>query len=236
MKNSSFLVTNLQQVACSRILKAVVGLIAFSAAAFATTFNFDTDPFAGTPVLNTPGRQIVGGESFIVFNPATDLFTFDAATFGVGDKIAFANEPVNGIPATDVNTVVLESTDNDNNPLTPFGAGNAADLIASRITEHGAGFFIYFNQSLDLARLVYSTDLADNTADLKILARMLNLNGAAGRAELANFSADNFEITGSNAPEPSSLVMLSSSALLLGCGIVRRRRTMQKHSQERQDV
>ena len=42
--------------------------------ASASTFTFDTDPFAGTPVLTTPGRQIVGGENFIVFNPATDVF------------------------------------------------------------------------------------------------------------------------------------------------------------------
>ena len=34
----------------------------------------------------------------------------------------------------------------------------------------GPGFFIYFNSGLDLPRLVYSTDLSDNTADLKVLA------------------------------------------------------------------
>jgi hypothetical protein len=71
-----------------------------------------------------------------------------------------------------------KSFDDDNNAGTPFGAGQAANLTADRITTPGAGFFIYFNQALDLPRLVFSTDLSDSTADLKVLARMLNLNGA----------------------------------------------------------
>jgi hypothetical protein len=77
--------------------------------------------------------------------------------------------------------VVLQTYDDDNNPLTPFGARNAADLIANRITTPGPGFFIYFNQDLNLPRLVYSSGLSDNNADLKILARMLNLFGPNGQ-------------------------------------------------------
>jgi hypothetical protein len=116
---------------------------------------------------------------------------------------------------------VLETLDNDNNPLTPFGAGQAADLIASRITAPGPGFFIYINQSLNLPRLVYSTDLSSNTADLRILARMLNLSGAEGQNALSNFTAANFEITtaASVAPEPASLLLLLS-ALGVRCCIL----------------
>ena len=98
-----------------------------------------------------------------------------------------------------------ESFDDDANPLTPFAAGNAATLIANQVTTPGAGFFIYFNQGLDLPRLVFSTDLSDSSADLKILARMLNLNGQSGRDAMATFAADNFEIA---VPEPSTLSMI----------------------------
>ena len=192
-------------------------VLALSMAASATDFTFNTDPFAGTTVLNVPGRQIVGGENFISFNIGTDVFQLSSAAFGVSGPVHFVNSTAQGIPAGGVNVVVLETFDNDNNPLTPFGAGQAADLIADQITTPGAGFFIYFNQGLDLPRLVFSTDLSSNTADLKILARMLNLNGANGRNALPGFEADNFNITeSSQVPEPASLMLMSG--LLLGTG------------------
>jgi hypothetical protein len=186
-----------------------VALIALCPAAHATTFTFNTDPFAGTNVLNIPGRQIVGGEDFLVFSIANDTYALDSTVFGVGSSVQFANGHAATLPTSGVNVVVLQDFDNDANPLTPFGAGNAADLIASRITTPGPGFFIYFNQSLDLPRLVYSTDLSSSNADLKILARMLNLNGSNGRNAIPTFTAANFEITtiASSAPEPSSVVM-----------------------------
>jgi hypothetical protein len=195
-------------------------LITLSSAASATTFTFDQAPFAGTDVRNIPGRQIVGGEQFISFSPATDIFSLESTVFGVGSDLKFANGLVSALPQS-ANVVVLETLDDDNNPLTPFGAGQAADLIASRITTPGPGFFIYFNQSLNLPRLVYSTNLSSNTADLQILARMLNLFGAEGQNALPNFTAANFEITTatSAAPEPASLLLLLS-ALAVRCGIL----------------
>ena len=201
-----------------------LAVLLLSLAASATTFSFDTDPFAGTPVLGVPGRQIVGGEQFISFSPGRDVFQFSSPAFGVSGPVNFVNSTAQGVPSGGVNVVVLETFDDDNNPLTPFGAGQAANLIADRITTPGAGFFIYFNQSLDLPRLVYSTDLSSNTSDLKILARMLNLNGAEGKNELPDFTADNFEITtATNAvPEPASLLMMSTGLLGVG-GVLRRR-------------
>ena len=89
--------------------------------------------------------------------------------------------PTANLPSGGVNVIVLQEFDNDSNPLTPFGAGNAADLIASTITARGAGVFVYFNRSLDLPRLVYSTDLSISDSDLKVLPRMLNLTGQEGR-------------------------------------------------------
>lgn len=188
-----------------------LALAALNPAANASTFRFDTDPFAGTNVLNTPGRQIVGGEPFINFSITNDVFSLESTVFGISGALSFANGAVSSLP-NGANVIVLESGDDDNNLLTPFGAGNAANLIASRETTAAPGFFIYFNQPLDLARLVYSTDLSNPNADLKILARMTNLNGAAGRNALSTITASNFDVT--NAPEPSSLFL---TAPLLGC-------------------
>lgn len=187
-----------------------IAFVALSATAHASTFTFDTDPFAGTNVRNDPGRQIVGGENFVVFSPGQDVFSLDSKVFGVGGTVNFVNESADLPLPGGVNVVVLETFDDDNNPGTPFGAGNAANLIASKITTPGPGFFIYFNQSLDLPRLVYSTDLSDTNADLKILARMLNLTGAEGRNAMPDFTAADFAFTPavSTVPEPSSFFMM----------------------------
>ncbi|HZU26352.1 MAG TPA: hypothetical protein VFA04_12575 [Bryobacteraceae bacterium] len=205
-----------------------MSLFAMCTAAHATTFRFDTDPFAGTPVLTAPGRQIVGGESFINFSIASDVFSLESTVFGVAGPVNFVNATAQNVPAGGVNIVVLQTFDDDANPLTPFGAGNAANLIADRITTPGPGFFIYFNQSLDLPGLVFDTDLSSRDSDLKILARMLNLNGATGRNAIPSFTAANFEITTSGtfqAPEPSMLpIGLGLAAVGAACRLFRRRR------------
>ena len=202
-----------------------LALMALCPAAHSTTFTFNTDPFAGTNVLNIPGRQLIGGEDFLSFTTATDVYALDANVFGVGNTVHFANSRAETLPTTGVNVVVLEDFDNDANPLTPFGAGNAADLIASRITSPGPGFFIYFNQSLNLPRLVYSTDLSSSDADLKVLSRMLNLFGAEGQNAMPTFTAANFEFTGTSAaPEPASFPLMIGAGMLGACYVLRRMR------------
>ena len=196
----------------------VTALLTLSATASATTFPFNTDPFAGSNALTMPGRQIVGGESFISFDTATDVFALGSSVFGVGDDVHFANDIVGNLPTGGVNVIVLETLDNDANSATPFGAGNAADLIAGQITSPGPGFFIYFNSGLNLPRLVFSTDLDDNTADLKVLFRMTNLSGQPDA--LPTFTASNFAVV----PEPSTLMLLAAAGLMgVGRTTLRRR-------------
>jgi hypothetical protein len=211
---------------CAAFYSIALAFFALSSTAQASTFRFDTDPFAGTPALTTPGRQIIGNEQFISFSIADDVFSFDPAAFGVSGPVDFANAAAGNLPTSGVNVVVLESFDDDNNTGTPFGAGQAANLIANRVTTPGAGFFVYFNQGLDLARLVYSTDLNDNTADLKVLARMLNLNGQAGRNAMPNFTAANFEVTSTPVPEPSTLTLIALGVLGGGRRLLRRKRAL----------
>lgn len=198
-----------------------VAALTTGSAADAASFRFDTDPFAGSGA-SAPGRQVVGNEAFISFDIANDFFSLESTVFGLdGTELLFANGPIDAIPTSDVNVVVLRTFDNDDDPSTPFGAGNAANLIAEQITTPGPGFFIYFNSGLDLPRLVFSPDLSDNTADLKILFRLTNLGGQAGRDAMPSFSADNFEITA--VPEPATLALV---AFGLACGIGRARRRM----------
>jgi hypothetical protein len=199
-----------------------VALLVLCSTANASTFRFDTDPFAGSTALTTPGRQIVAGETFINFSIPTDVFSLESTVFGVGSSVNFVNALAPNLPTGGVNVVVLQTFDNDANPLTPFAAGNAADLIASQITTQGPGFFIYFNQGLDLPRLVFSTDLNDNTADLKILARMLNLTGQGGRDAIPTFTAANFAIT--TVPEPSNFFMITALGVIGACCCLLRRK------------
>jgi hypothetical protein len=216
---------SLQVASLSRLFTAGVLLLAWNPAAAAASISFDIDPFEGTTVRNSPGRQVVGGEQFIGFQTTTQSFVFDGTAFGLSE-LRFANAAVGSIPP-DANVVVLQTTDNDNNPLTPFGAANAADLLAARITVAGPGLFVYFNSSLNLPRLAYSDDLSSNAADLRILARMLTLNGRTGPgavSELQAFTASNFELKESpSVPEPSSFLMFGGGVALLGLGVVRRR-------------
>ena len=207
------------------VLYIAVVLLTFSVAGNAATFRFDTDPFAGSTALTTPGRQIVGGEPFITFDIAADTYLLDENVFGVNSSDLFANDEIGNLPTGGVNIVVLRTFDNDNDPATAFGAGTAASLIANQITTPGAGFFIYFNSGLDLPRLVYSTNLDDPTADLKIIARMTNLGGQAGRDQMVNFAASNFVIAA--VPEPSTGLLMSAAGALWACGYVLRKRRTQ---------
>jgi hypothetical protein len=181
----------------------VAVLLTVHASAHAAVIRFDTDPFAGSTALTDPGRDIVGGEPTIFFDPATDIFEFSQSAFGpygFTGPIDFVNATVAGLPTGGVNVIVLEEFG------PPMAAGIAATLIANQITTPGAGVFVYFNTGLNLPRLVFSTDLDDPDADLKILARMSNLTG--NQAALQDFTAANFAV-----PEPSSILLMTIGTL-----------------------
>ena len=205
------------------IIHVAAAVLMLNATANAASITFDTDPFAGSDALTTPGRQVVGGELFTAFDIASDVFIFDASVFGI-TSIQFINDVAGNLPTSGVNTVVLRTFDNDNDPTTPFAAGNAADLIAAQLTSPAPGFFVYFNQGLDLPRLVFSPDLNDNTSDLKILARLTNLTGQAGRDAFPQLTSANFALT--PVPEPSSLsLLIAAGGLLAARSRVRRPRS-----------
>ncbi len=197
----------------------VAAAMALASSASAATFTFDEDPFAGSTALTTPGRQIVGGEPFLVFDPTADEILIAPAVFGMTPPIlAF-----NGLAAdlTDgFNLVVLRDLDAD-----PVAAGNqmaaglAANLIADAVTIDGAGFFFYFNSGLDLVRLVYSTNLSDNTADLKVLARFTNLSGPAGTAAMSQIGP---QVEIAAIPEPAVWGMMLAGFGLAGSALRRR--------------
>jgi hypothetical protein len=203
-------------------LMASVVLLSSISTVQAATFRFDTDPFAGTAALVTPGRQVVGNEVFIdTFSVANDLFSFEPTVFGVANQVAFSSGLAASLPTGGLNTIVLQDSDNDNNPTTAFNAGTAANLIADRIDLSGAGFFVYFNSSLTVNRLVYSTDLSSSSADLKILARLTNPTGQGAIGTLPTFTTNNFEI--SAVPEPPTAPAIGVATCFGLLAVIRRR-------------
>lgn len=186
----------------------------FALTAQASDINFNNDPFAGSTALSTPGRQVngLGEQTLPLFNLLTDRFVFNTNAFPLVGPLTFVNSTASSLPFSGFNVIVLQDSDNDNNPATAFNAGTAATLIANQLTADSAGFFIYFNSALNLNRLVYSTNLNSADADLAILARISSPTGAAAISALPNFSAANFATT--NVPEPSTLA-LSAAGLAL---------------------
>jgi len=193
--------------------------------AAAVDFTLNQSPFAGTTALTTPGRQVVGNELFISgFNTSTDRLVFDTRVFDFTAPLSFSNSFGADLPAGGAEVIVLRDIDADGNLQNGIlnNAGLSANLIASRVDTPGAGFFLYYNSTLDLNRLVYSTDLSSPLAELKIIARFTDVTGAAAQNGLANFSSTNFA---GAVPEPASWAMLITGFGSVGT-LMRRRRAV----------
>ena len=167
--------------------------------------DFDVDERDGV-------RQIIGNEDFITdFDVSEDVLELNRSlgVFNVPGEQRFVNDLAANLPSDGANVIVLQDSDNDGDPETPFLAGTAANLIAEQIDAPSAGFFVYFNSNLNLNRLVYSTDLSDANADLKIVARFTDTlvfddagevdaeaSAIAAIAALPTYSAENFVLVG----------------------------------------
>lgn len=68
--------------------------------------------------------------------------------------------------------------------------------------------------------------LSDPTADLQILARLINLSGPAGRDALPTFSSANFAIL--QVPEPATLLLMAMAGAGSAYRYARRRRRNQE--------
>lgn len=188
----------------------------------AATFRFDTDPFAGTTVRATPGRQFVGNELFIpTFDVATDVISIDPRAFGIAPSVNFYSGLARNLPGGGANFIVLQDIDADGIAANGIlnNAGLSANLIADRFTQPTAGFFLYFNSVLNLNRLVYSSDLNSPLSDLKIVARFTGATGLAAADALPRFAATNFAAA---VPEPATWAMLIAGFGLVGASLRRR--------------
>ena len=151
------------------------------------SFLFDGDPFdGGTPAAPVAGQiRAVALPSIVTdFTVGEDVLVLDADDFGF-EAFSFANGMVGDLSG-DANVLVLQDVF--------ANARAAAQAIADNdALTADAGVFVYFNSTLNINRLVYSSDLGDG-GDFSVLANFTNQVGPDAVALLPTYSASDFDI------------------------------------------
>lgn len=192
-------------------------LAATAGTAQATDVLFNSAPFAGSTADPNDGvRAVFAGNqrSLPSFDFVSDRFVFDPAFFAVGNALNFASGLAATLASTGLNMIVVHDT----SPT--FGAGTAANLIASAVQVDGPGLFVYSNRGLGVNRLVYSTNLNLNTADLSVLARIESPAGPDALAAISGFGAQNFALA--PVPEPGTYALMIGGLVALGAFVRRK--------------
>ncbi|NJK62219.1 MAG: hypothetical protein HC921_05610 [Synechococcaceae cyanobacterium SM2_3_1] len=122
----------------------------------------------------------------------SDRFLLNPGDFNVAGSLSFVNTLASNLPSGGVNVIVLQDTDNDNDPNTAFNARSAAQLIGAEINQISPGFFVYWNSGLGVNRLVFSEDLSDGNAPLTVLSAINTLSGQDAINALPSFRVANF--------------------------------------------
>jgi serralysin len=174
------------------ILSGDVGIDTLTGGGGKDEFRFSDDPFSGGAptqsggfVLGRPqgqGIQFLNKPDNITdFQITEDRLIFSKDQLGI-DRFNFVASSINDFDSgEDKNLIVL--TDRFNS------AADAAGGLANNASVTGdEGLFVYFNQNLGFARVVYSEDLGDG-GPISVLANLTNVTNSN---DLANLDLPNF--------------------------------------------
>jgi serralysin len=150
-------------------------------------FVYNNNPFAnGLPTLAAqPNINVLNRPDTITdYTIGEDQFGLDQSALRLNNLVFQKGQSGQ---LADGNVIVLT----DSFPA----AGAAARAIANNnsITAD-EGLFVYFNSTLGISRLVYSTDLGDG-GKISVLANLDNQRGAVGQTNIANFTAADFALS-----------------------------------------
>ncbi len=166
---------------------------AFTGPAFEPNVEGGAGRIAGDGVRQAVNAANTATDNVMDFDLDDDAFAFDASDFGLSEVRFFNAANADGTTdlsdVGDANVVVVGSFAN---------AGAAANAIAAASTLNEGGFFVYFNATLGVTRVVHSENLgADNgagvgTGDINVLAALRGETGADALRLHDDFSAGNF--------------------------------------------
>ncbi|WP_088893904.1 calcium-binding protein [Leptolyngbya ohadii] len=162
------------------------GVDSLTGGADSDQFIYSGNLFAnGTPALaGQTGIRVLNQPDVITdYTVGQDQFVFDRKDFGNANLVF---QKGNAAQIGDGNVIVLQDAF--------AAAGAAARAIANNanvVADEGA--FIYFNSTLGVNRLVYSSDLGDG-GKISVLANLDNQRGPGGLTALSTYTAADFAL------------------------------------------